>query len=192
MSDSLVLPQSAVQLRHWRIALVLGVAGAVCGLLLLPYFLALMPQLRAKISVPLAICPAAIRAGRHSIRVGRLGGAHTGLEVTTRRAMAAHTAACGDAAATAYAVANGGRDRHRYRRGMRVSGCRFRLAGARRQTPRRGAELVAGNARFVLRRCRRRNAMPSLFGNAAGLGRREVFAQRRARRHGILDCHRTS
>jgi len=55
MSESLVLSQNSVQTRHWRVALVLGVAGTICVLLLLPYLFALTPQLKAKIPVPLAL-----------------------------------------------------------------------------------------------------------------------------------------
>lgn len=71
MSASLVMPQSAAPPRHWRIALVLGVAGAVSALLLLPYLLALMPQLKAKISLPLPLF-ALLQAAQGGLMFGLL------------------------------------------------------------------------------------------------------------------------
>lgn len=55
MSASLVLPQSTTRTRHWRVALALGAAGAISVLLLMPYLLAMMPQLKARIPVPLPL-----------------------------------------------------------------------------------------------------------------------------------------
>lgn len=55
MSASQGLPQSAAQTRHWRIASALGAAGAVSVLLLLPYLLAMMPQLKARIPIPMPL-----------------------------------------------------------------------------------------------------------------------------------------
>jgi hypothetical protein len=42
-------------LRHWRIALLLGFAGAISAALLLPYLFALTPDLSAKIHVPMPV-----------------------------------------------------------------------------------------------------------------------------------------
>lgn len=55
MNAAIMQSQGLVQARHWRIALVLGVASAVSILLLLPYLLTIMPQISAKIRIPLAL-----------------------------------------------------------------------------------------------------------------------------------------
>jgi len=48
-------PAQAQRLRHWRMALLLGVAGAISAALLLPYLFALTPDLPAKIHVSLPV-----------------------------------------------------------------------------------------------------------------------------------------
>ena len=59
MTDAAGRPVPADRLRHWRIAAVLGLAAAASVPLLMPYLLALMPQLRTRLTLPIPLFAAA-------------------------------------------------------------------------------------------------------------------------------------